>query len=319
VSSSDFRQIAARTEKGKAERLFRAAVSAFCSLTRPSRRELAQLDDLTLPLFDDVSPEGLRFAAAALSECELAPPGLVKRLSEATVGVAAPLLIRSHALSDVDLISLIGRHGLPHARAIARRKDLHPAIASLIRALERQTQIDASAGIRPAPSQGLRIVEEQPATAPTPSHAEEDVRQRLREIMGAQAPLIPANTDTYTKLRDTALSGNAALFQTALADALGIDFAAAKAIASSSDYSSLLVGLRMLDIAEASAFLITSAIHPDLARQPQAVRIFLDRYRHVDREEAAKKLAMWATKPIDVETADPNKTQPGAKPASWLR
>ncbi|RVB60875.1 hypothetical protein EN895_24475, partial [Mesorhizobium sp. M7A.F.Ca.CA.002.03.2.1] len=53
VSSSDFRQIAVRKDSGKAERLFRAAVSAFCSLTRPSRREIGQLEDLTLPLFND--------------------------------------------------------------------------------------------------------------------------------------------------------------------------------------------------------------------------------------------------------------------------
>ena len=48
MSSSDFRQIAVRADHGKAERLFRAAVTAFCSLTRPSRREIAQLEDLTL-------------------------------------------------------------------------------------------------------------------------------------------------------------------------------------------------------------------------------------------------------------------------------
>ena len=55
MSSSDFRQITIKSEAQKAERLFRAAVSAFCSLTRPSRREIAQLEDLALPLFDFVS------------------------------------------------------------------------------------------------------------------------------------------------------------------------------------------------------------------------------------------------------------------------
>ncbi len=125
-----------RTEAGKAERLFRAAVSAFCSLTRPSRREIAQLEDLTLPLFDDVSVESRRYVAAALSECEYAPAALIRRLCEEPVDVAAPLLIRSPALSDVDLIALIGRHGLPHARAIARRRDLNPTIADLIRELQ---------------------------------------------------------------------------------------------------------------------------------------------------------------------------------------
>ena len=46
MSSSDFLQIASRTGKGKAERLFRAAISAFSALTRPSKREMARLEDL---------------------------------------------------------------------------------------------------------------------------------------------------------------------------------------------------------------------------------------------------------------------------------
>ena len=46
MSSSDFRQIAISGETERADRLFRAAVSAFCSLTRPSRREIEQLERL---------------------------------------------------------------------------------------------------------------------------------------------------------------------------------------------------------------------------------------------------------------------------------
>ena len=141
MSTSDFLQIATRAEAGKSERLFRASISAFCSLTRPSRREIGQLEDLTLPLFDSVSPEGLRYAAAALSECAHAPEALVRRLCESTVDIAAPLLARSKALTDIDLIALIGRHGLPHARAIAKRKELNVTIANLIRALEKPTLV----------------------------------------------------------------------------------------------------------------------------------------------------------------------------------
>jgi uncharacterized protein (DUF2336 family) len=308
VSFSDFRQIAARTETGRAERLFRAAISAFCSLTRPSRREIAQLDDLTLPLFDEVSTEGLRFAAAALSECESAPMGLVKRLSEAEVGIAAPLLTRSAALTDVDLISLIGRKGLPHARAIARRKNLHPAIASLIRALERQTASRSPVRVHTASPAELHVVEEPPAKVSTPGKAEEETRTRLREIMLKRTPAVAVHAELYARLRDTALSGHSALFQTALADALGIDFPTARAMATSPDYALLLVGLRMLDIPEAEAFLIASSISPRLTTQPQSIRLFLDRYRQLDREEAARKLVMWSNRPLRTEARLSNKT-----------
>ena len=136
MSSSDFRQITIKSEAQKAERLFRAAVSAFCSLTRPSRREIAQLEDLALPLFEFVSVESKRYVAAALSECPYPPAALVRRLCDESVDIAAPLLIRSTALSDIDLIALIGRHGFGHARAIGRRRSLNPTIARLVAALE---------------------------------------------------------------------------------------------------------------------------------------------------------------------------------------
>jgi uncharacterized protein (DUF2336 family) len=136
VTASDFQGIAFGSDASKAERLFRASVSAFCTLTRPSRREITQLEDLTLPLYDAVSVEARRYVAAALSECAEAPAKLVERLTNDRVEVAAPLLARSAMLTDVDLIALIGKHGLPHARAIARRAELNPTIMQLIRALE---------------------------------------------------------------------------------------------------------------------------------------------------------------------------------------
>lgn len=298
VSSSDFRHIAIRTEAGKAERLFRAAVSAFCSLTRPSRREIAQLEDLTLPLFDEVSVESRRYVAAALSECEYAPAALVRRLAEEPVEIAAPLLTRSNALSDIDLIALIGRHGLPHARAIARRKELNATIAHLIRALEKPTLVNT----RP-PETVTKIAPVKPAASatednrPDPGVSEESARRRLRSMMrpaGESAAVNPfLGQPTYLKLRETALTGNLAFFQTALADALDIDFAAARSITEQSGYAALLAALKALDLSEDRAFLIAVAIYPGEFPHPQAIRLFLDRYRLLHREAALDKVRAW--------------------------
>ncbi|MER9880466.1 DUF2336 domain-containing protein [Mesorhizobium sp. M0118] len=297
MSASDFRQIAAGAESGKAERLFRAAVSAFCSLTRPSRREIAQLEDLTLPLFDNVSVESRRYVAAALSECEYAPAALVRRLCQERVDIAAPLLIRSRALSDVDLIALIGRHGLPHARAIARRKDLNQTIADLIKVLERPTlvrsqQPEATAN---AASENAEVVAGN-ASRQEASDAAETVRRRLRSMMRAESgtaigPFV--EPQTYVKLRETALTGNAAFFQTALADALEVDFSTARTLTASHNYAPLLTALRALDLSEDKAFLITAAIYPTAFPHPQAIRIFLDRYRLLHREAALDGLRAW--------------------------
>ncbi|WFP62088.1 DUF2336 domain-containing protein [Mesorhizobium sp. WSM4904] len=299
MSSSDFRQIAIRTEAGKAERLFRAAVSAFCSLTRPSRREIAQLEDLTLPLFDEVSVESRRYVAAALSECEYAPAALVRRLAEEPVEIAAPLLTRSNALSDIDLIALIGRHGLPHARAIARRKELNATIAHLIRALEKPTLVKT----RP-PETVTKLAPVKPAPAeagedkrPLPGEAEDNARRRLRSMMRPAGEGVAVNPvePTYAKLRETALTGNAAFFQTALADALDIDFTTARLVTGQSSYTALLSALKALDLSEDRAFLIAVAVYPGEFPHPQAIRLFLDRYRLLHREAALDKVRAWKT------------------------
>ncbi|ESY69728.1 MAG: hypothetical protein E5Y02_23705 [Mesorhizobium sp.] len=308
MSSSDFRQIAVRTESGRAERLFRAAVSAFCSLTRPSRREIGQLEDLTLPLFDDVSLESRRYVAAALSECEYAPAALVRRLCEEPVDVAAPLLIRSRAVSDIDLIALIGRHGLPHARAIARRKDLNPTIADLIRALERPTLVrvrDPEAQAPTVPTAPIvaavttDVAQDSAAAQQASGIAAENARRRLRSMMrtgdealAAQVDAFPGS-DTYVKLRETALTGNAAFFQTALADALDIDFSTAQSLTANQNYAPLLAALRSLDFSEDRAFLITVAVYPGLFPHPQAIRTYLDRYRLLHRDVALERVRGW--------------------------
>ncbi|UCI06774.1 DUF2336 domain-containing protein [Mesorhizobium sp. B1-1-8] len=299
MSSSDFRQIAIRTEAGKAERLFRAAVSAFCSLTRPSRREIAQLEDLTLPLFNDVSVESRRYVAAALSECEYAPAALVRRLAEEPVEIAAPLLTRSNALSDIDLIALIGRHGLPHARAIARRKALNPTIADLVRALEKPTLVRTrppETVAKPAPAKPEPVATRDTAR-PVPGGAAENARHRLRSIMRPAGEGAAVDTflgqSAYVKLRETALTGNAAFFQTALSDALEIDFQTARAVTGQSSYTALLAALRALDLTEDRAFLIAVAVYPAEFPHPQAIRLFLDRYQQLNREAALDKVRAW--------------------------
>jgi uncharacterized protein (DUF2336 family) len=292
VSASDFRQIAIKGEARKAERLFRAAVSAFCSHTRPSRREIAQLEDLALPLFDMVSVESRRYVAAALSECESAPKALVDRLCAEPVEIAAPLLVRSKALTDIDLIAIIGRHGLPHARAIARRPGLNQTIAHLIRALERR----APANLAPAPEPAGKAGKADDEAPANPGDAADNARRRLRSMM------LPARSDgdhdavddsRYAKLSAAALTGNPTLFQAALANALDMDADAARSITETSSHAVLLAALRALDLAEERAFLIAAAVLPGHFAHAEAIRLFLERYRALDRDTALDRVRKW--------------------------
>jgi uncharacterized protein (DUF2336 family) len=300
VSSSDFRQIAERSDRGKKERLFRAAVTAFCSLTRPSRNEVAKLEDLVLPLYDGVSVESRRFVAAALSEIESAPAALVRRLADESVDIAAPLLLRSLALTDADLIALIGRRGIAHARVIARRRNLNQTITDLVRALSRlelrAVKSDAMQKVRPVkPVQA-------PAAQPVAREpgAAEKVRGRLRAMMRPAAAGMPdwlalergPRPGVYERLRSTALTGVRALFQTALADALGIDFKRAQAVTAPSAAGDLAAALKFLDLPEEQAFVIVAALYPDEFGHAEAIRLFLRRY-HLIHREAAGKVRGW--------------------------
>ncbi|MEQ1950739.1 hypothetical protein [Mesorhizobium sp. CN2-181] len=298
MSAADFRDIVVKNDGGKGERLFRASVSAFCAITRPSRREVTQLEDLTLPLFDQVSAEGRRFVAAALSECAIAPSRLIAKLTDDRIDVAAPLLMRSSLLSDVDLIALIARHGIAHARVIARRPALNPTIAQLIRALE--ASISAMPKIVRMSEAASKPVEQAIAPQPERGQAAEEVRSRLREMMRSDLRSayslethVPADRSAFGKLRDTALTGNDTFFQTALADALGMNLPAARAITETSTYSSLLAALRALDLSEEQAFMIAAAIFPAQFAHPEAIRMFVERYRALDYDAARERVRGW--------------------------
>lgn len=297
VSSSDFRHIAFRSEAGKAERLFRAAVSAFCSLTRPSRREIAQLEDLTLPLFDFVSVDARRYVSAALSECEHAPPALVRRLCEEPVEVAAPLLVRSPVLRDVDLIALIGRHGIRHARAIARRANLNPAIADLVRALERPTLVRSrgTEGERhDVPAKRTEAASDEVSASPKGMRAEMARRQLQTMMAAAETGRSGASaSEIHARLRETALSGNLALFQAALAGALDLDVHTARSITATTSYMPLMSALRALDLGEDQAFVIVAAAFASNFTGPEAVRLFLDRYRLLSPGTAQERVRAW--------------------------
>ncbi len=294
MSGSDFRQITLNGEAPKRERLFRAAVSAFCSLTRPSRRDISQVEDLTLPLFSCVSPESRRYVAAALSECLYPPPALVRRLCDEPLEVAAPLLIRSKALTDIDLLALIGRHGAGHARAIGRRPGLNPTIAELIEVIDRKSRAVAPKAGGAGTGRADRGSE--PDARGTSSPAVENARRRLRSMMlGSESGTTERGPvpSRYRWLRETALTGQPALFHTALADVLHIDYAAIERVARTSSCAWLITALRALDLSDERAFLIAASVVPSEFPGVESIRLFLSRYRLLSRDAALRRVAAW--------------------------
>ncbi len=97
----------------------------------------------------------------------------------------------------------------------------------------------------------------------------------------------------FGKLRDTAFTGNDAFFQTALADALGMTAEAIRPLVNTPGYSTLLAALRAIDLGEEQAFMITAAIFPSQFPHPEAIRMFVERYRALDRETALERVRGW--------------------------
>lgn len=284
---SRFLQSSSYRAAGKPERLLRASVTAFCSVTRPTRREIAQLDDLAVPLLGSVSNDCLRFVAAALSELPHAPPALVRRLADQPVDISAPLLMRSPVLASIDLVALIGRHGVPHARAIAARKGLDERIARLIRSIGvlEETAPDKAEETRSRLRAMMR-----PVTAPTSA---EPVRLRWESDPGV-----------YLKLRSTAIAGAPALFHTALSDALDIPLPRARAIAENDDIADILTAFRALSLSQEQAFLLIHCLRPDRFTQRRATAGFLDAYAMLVPDVVAAAVEGWRDSSIHDEPAN---------------
>lgn len=259
MSSADFRSLADRSSNHP-DTLFRAAITAFVSLTRPTRADAIRLYDLAEPLLSMVSAEAQRFAAAALSDSTAAPPALIRAIAALPTAVSAPLLVRSPLLGEIDLIACIGRYGLHHARAISRRADLGPRITALLSSLH-----DEDIASRFQPPAGKNA---------------DDVREKLRSI-GLQERM--AEPDQHWRsLRDTATTGIPALFQTALADALEAGFATAGQIAA---HRPLNAALRGLDLTAERAFLLNCALYPQDSVDAISVRQFIADYEALDRND----------------------------------
>jgi uncharacterized protein (DUF2336 family) len=268
-----------------------------------------QLEELALSLFEMVSEDARRFVAAALSESPYAPHALALRLANEPVDVAAPLLVRSTALCDVDLIMLISRHGAAHARAIARRPGLPARIRHLadncLAASKEKPEMPLPAENRhfPAPR------------GEEPVQTAEEIRRKLQAMMRPAGNAArfenrsgkifdeSAGFRHYERLRATALTGVPAFFQTALADALDIEFGRARSLTETGSYYYLMVALKALGLEEAQAFLLTAAVFPSHFAHPETIRLFLERYGQLHRDAAIEKVGYWKVDSFSVVSA----------------
>lgn len=98
-----------------------------------SDRERLLVLDILRQLLEEAETDVRRALASRLADARHAPAELIRRLANDEISVAADILEQSQLLSDAELIAIVGRHGVPHARYIARRSVLpEPLTAALV-------------------------------------------------------------------------------------------------------------------------------------------------------------------------------------------
>jgi uncharacterized protein (DUF2336 family) len=127
----------------------------------------------------------------------------------------------------------------------------------------------------------------------------------------------------YAKLRESALTGHAAFFQTVLADVLDIEFRQARRITEASNYSALLAALRALDLTAEEAFVIAAGVFPSSFAHPEGIRLFLERFRLLHPEAAIERVRGWREETLATSLREPNRSsvqarshQPANQPAA---
>lgn len=290
----------------KADDLLAAAISGFGAITRPARHDIQQLEDLALPLLDCASARGKRHAAATLAQLEHAPRKIVLKLCDEPVEIAAPLLLRSNTLTSADLIDIIGKHGLGHARAIARRQSDDSILQSLLESLA-DPAIDRAIGIRnrlvnkaliPPVDDALSTEEASPL--PDLVKARESIKLLLRETSSEQliASLRPHTEQQSTlpmaeQLIDTSLLIDTSFFRNTLADALGITFERAQMVIGNWPDSQLPIALKALGLTAQDCYMVLTAVLGTIQGNRDTLRDFVHIYRSIERENAMQMVRRW--------------------------
>ncbi|GGB08880.1 hypothetical protein GCM10011491_41090 [Brucella endophytica] len=305
---------------GKADDLLSAAVTAFTGITRPARSEIQQLEDLALPLLENATPRGKRHVAAVLSQLDTAPRKLVLALCGEAVEIAAPLLLRSSVLTSNDLVEIIGKHGLAHARAIARRPELDGIVGSVLESfadpvIDRSMEVrrrlgetdtsDVIARRPPLPCRGRLAGTNDGAYLATSAIGESRTDSAISPLVGEMSgrteggivpPTLPSESELTQRpdqapspadsMIDTALLIDPVFFRNMLADRLGVSFEQAQAIIGQWPDSRLPIALKALGLSAQDCYLIMTAVLGPISSDRHSLRDFVYFYRSIDRETA---------------------------------
>jgi uncharacterized protein (DUF2336 family) len=124
--------LASEPSSGRRRELLREITDMFFAETSYGRAEIALFDDVMSKLIVDMEEEVRADLAQRMGGAENAPEGLVRSLAFDAIEVARPILERSSALSEADMLAVVSNRGQEHLRAVSRRKHVPEAVCDVI-------------------------------------------------------------------------------------------------------------------------------------------------------------------------------------------
>jgi len=117
----------------KRRELLREVTTIF--MTHPeeiAETEMALYDSVMSQLSSDMESIVRAEIANQIASARAAPLGLLRRLASDEIEVAEPILTRSKALTESDLMHVVETKGQEHLRAVSRREDVPESVSGVI-------------------------------------------------------------------------------------------------------------------------------------------------------------------------------------------
>ena len=112
------------------------ATNRFCDLDTHSRLTMEQYSEAFNLLIGQVSKATRQIVARRLAHSSFTPRSVALYLSMEPISVAMPIVAHSEVLGQLDLLRIIDRMGLDHARAAASRLDIGPSLVKALKELD---------------------------------------------------------------------------------------------------------------------------------------------------------------------------------------
>ena len=135
IPDHPIRPVRVTEHKSKGDMLI-LATNRFCDIDTHDRLTLDQFSEAFNLLIGQVSSTTRQIVSRRLAHCPFTPRSAALYLALEPIEVAMPILAHCEALGQLDLLRIMDRTGIEHARAVATRLDIGPSLIRHLKGLE---------------------------------------------------------------------------------------------------------------------------------------------------------------------------------------